>query len=664
MGLHKPFDRHFFVLGGSVRTSGGSLDLAEGQFGIFNVDRINRTGAAAVADFGGLPKTTKFEMKVGRTDVPIGRSQTNKSMSTHPFTLKDVVELRVSAPKITTPKVDELIIGYNGIEPLTALKFEVGDRQKVVLRLSGEPVGLLGYEGNYVDVVAYLDAEACHNTPCAECDPCVGVNCLPIVQRAIEVLKETPLRGGVLVKDLVDITPVHECNGEVPAQTVDYTHYTLTKCDLGDGNALALVRQQYDDLKIERVARNGSQSVYETLVVTSAGAPTAYATQIAGIMKGCEDCPAGYTEQIGGELYVVSLEDEGVDLSATVEALVNAVAGSAIKQGQDFGVGMYTVLLSAKLSDANLATFLTANPTAVVEYISTVAAFCEGASGAPIAWVAGEVCEATSQEYTLDLPDGDCGASRLAELQAAYPALRVTQVPVIAGGCQHRYSTTVPTNLVCDECSPIFRDAFVSQAPAPYENHVWKAVAGAEPTDCLCGIRVKGKLVEFLPDNCLFDQIGFMKSSTRIQASGGFVTEVRMGDDLVDEPFNVEYLSYAQDLTHFGADMKQWEDRSYTFFTGTKRPDSDVVKALKGAESTIDPYAQYIDYAVVIKKAPFYSQSFSGQEVETTTFHVVAEVGLHQGVEDLLNKLAGAAGVAGVQAFGAIDAPVVPPIGG
>lgn len=657
MGLHKPFDRHFFVLGGSVRTTGGSLDLAEGQFGIFNVDRINRSGAVAVADFAGLPKTVKFEMKVGRTDIPIGRSQTNKSMSTHPFTLKDVVDLRVSAPKITTPKVDELIIGYNGIDPLTALKFEVGDRQKVVLRLSGEPVGLLGFESAYVDVVAYLDAEECAHTPCDECDPCSGVECLPIVQRAIETLKETPLRGGVLVKDLVDITPVHECNNEVSGDLVDFTHYTLSICDLGDGNSLALVRQQYSDLKIERVNRIGATSVYETLVPTLNGAPADYVTTVAGIMKGCDDCPAGYTANLGGLLYAVTLEDEGVDESAAVELLTNAIADSAIKQGQDNGVGIYTVLLSSKLIDADLATFLTANPTATVEYISTVAAFCEGGEGSTVAWVAGEECSATTQAYTIDLPDGECGESRLAELQAAYPGLIITQDEIVSGGCQHRYSTTVPTNIVCDECSPIFRDAFVSQAPAPYENHIWKVVEATPPTDCLCGIRVKGKLVEFLPDNCLFDEVGFMKSSTRVQASGGFVTEVRMGDDLVDKPFNVEYLSYAQDLTHFGADMKQWEDRSFTFFTGNKRADKELVKALKGEESVINPYAQYVDYAITIKKAPFYSQSFSGQEVETTTFHVVAEVGLHQGVEAILNKLAGAAGIAGVQAFGTVTEP-------
>ena len=75
-------------------------------------------------------------------------------------------------------------------------------------------------------------------------------------------------------------------------------------------------------------------------------------------------------------------------------------------------------------------------------------------------------------------------------------------------------------------------------------------------------------------------------------------------------------------------------------------------RILTGTESNIiDLDAQLVDYSILIKREIF-SQGFSSKLVEYIDFHVHAEVGRHQGVEDLVNALAAGAGISGVQAFG------------
>ena len=134
MGLHKSYDRDFFLIQGNTMTSGGSLGLAKGQFGVFDVKKTTKDGAKAVSSFKGLPADQLFELRLGKSDLPITRSQTNKSFSSFPFTLADVKDLTVSSPENTEQKVEELIVGYNGINDSTAISFDKGDKKKLMAR--------------------------------------------------------------------------------------------------------------------------------------------------------------------------------------------------------------------------------------------------------------------------------------------------------------------------------------------------------------------------------------------------------------------------------------------------------------------------------------------------------------------------------------------------
>jgi hypothetical protein len=275
-----------------------------------------------------------------------------------------------------------------------------------------------------------MEAEPCNvSDTCTDCDACETVECAPIILSAIDFLKSYELRGGVRVDEMVDINPIKSCDTapDYSASEVDKDFQSLTILDLGDDNSLALVQAQYPSYKVIRIERNGMYSVYQVLTADGV-ALTDYSTSLASLLKGCEDCPSGYTATVGGVLYAVSIEDEGASLVTTVDDLPGFVTGTCVKQGQDGGIGMYTLVLDNKLTQAEIDTFHAASApkrTAKIEYVATTEEFCTNATTVATAWVVGDSCTVAEDRYTIIVPDTQCGASRLAELQAAYPDLTI-----------------------------------------------------------------------------------------------------------------------------------------------------------------------------------------------------------------------------------------------
>lgn len=749
-------DRYFVVLGGATMTAGGSLNLAQGQIGVFanSAKYTTKDGQKAVSTFAGRDREEDYVIKLGRGALSTSRSHSNKPFSSVPFSLDDVQRIGVSAPKTTEQKVDDVILGYNGIDADTAITLVRADRKKITVELSGELIGMYGYPDNRVITTVYLDPRKFYGTEiCEEGDNCEAVNARPYVLEAIETLRRFQLTGGVEMQDVVDITPVEESVGGVTPDTEDRFYQTLTIQDTGDAAALALVQAQYPNNRVVRISQSGITSVYQILTETNALAP-AFVQSAATLIKGCEDCPATYDAVAGGFIYSVTIEDDGADLTTTVDDLVGFVTGTALKIGQDNGVGTYTLVLSAELSDANLATFVAASPvkgTAQVSLIGEVSAICDSDATTSTPWVLGDSCEVSTQLYTIVLADDECGNNRLAELQAHYPdndvsiaieasanssqnitltgtsgtanitvdgdaylatfatsltvtatnfvtahaatlladhavtvtanagvltfthattgfltpsianatgnlagtvgAVAVVDVEV-AGGCQTKYQANVITNMVCDECSDIFRDFFTSEAPEPYESIEWKLVEPAEPTSSLMGIRFRGKKLEVRSNEYLRDKIGFTDSSVQIRVTGGQLDEVRSGiGELKDEPMAVTYLERWMPRTHLGGDFQWLETRDRMYFTGEEPHRDPLTRVLfTNEESMIQQSLQYIDYTIEVRRSS-YAQIPTKEHKETFVYHLLVEVGRHQSVEGLLNSIAGASGKKGVRAF-------------
>lgn len=759
MGQHKSFDRQFVLLGGAVMTNGGALDLSRGEIGFFDTEApVTKDGVPAISSFKGLSDSRLIEIRYKESDdTTVSRSKSSKSYKSFPFTLENVKDIRVSAPTITEAQVDEVVVGWNGIDEETALRFRRGQSKNATVELSGEAIGLLGYPNATVQVPMFFDAGNRYVDECeGEVDFCAPIECNKIVQNAIDVFKQFKLRGGVPVTDYVDISPIRSC-ADVEIE-IPYRFYSLTICDTGDDSALALIRQQYPSVRVERVNRSGAISTYELLQLASDPVPVAFEQTLPSIIKGCEDCPAGYDATVGGFVYAISLEDDGVDQTSLIEALPNAVADSAIKaEGQAHGVGFYTVVLSEKLTSAQISTFVNANDTATVDFVSSVEALCTNDTVTTATWTAGSVLNLTERDFYIDLPDINCNglSNRLEELQSAYPELDVrladstnstrtvtltgtsgtanisvggvnylatfatnltttasnfvsahaaaiasatgavvtssgsvikfsdatagfpaitvtnvstdlggtvgTLTPVlVTGGCQTRYVATVQTNMrdnvVCD---PIFLDSYSAETPLPYDNRQWKPVpeSTSVSTDCLCGIKLTGKLLQIFPTECVIDDIAFVEDSVKIRFAGGWISEVREGIGAIeDTPFHVEYLNYASKRTHMGYSLINFEKQSRTHFSGDVNNNrSNIEKFIRGVQTNLNYEAQYIDYAILIKRDQF-AQSMGQKHESHTTYHIQVEVGRHDKIENLLNSLAAQAGIKGVKAFGSTTA--------
>ena len=452
----------------------------------------------------------------------------------------------------------------------------------------------------------------------------------------------------------MEISPIRSC-APVEVETTD-TFYSLTLCDTGDDSALSLVRQQYTGVRVERTKRVGAISTYELLQPTVATAPAAFRQTLASIIKGCEDCPAGYTATPEGFFYVITLEDAGVDKTSVIEGLPNFVTGTAAKaDGQVAGQGFYTVVLSKKLTKAQINTFVDTNDTATVDYVATVEAICTNATITTTAWVVGSTLTLSKRDFYIDLPDTDCNglSNRLAELQSAYPTLTV-ELEGTTGGCQTRYKTSVKTNRRGEVCDPIFLDSYSAEAPLSYDNRMWKAVeVPSNATDCLCGFKVKGKLLQIMPTEAVIDEIAYVEDSVKIRIAGGWISDIREGiGSIEDTPFHVEQKTYASKRTHMGYALRNFEKQSRTHFSGdVNNSRGNVEKFIRGVQSNLNYEAQYVDYSLLLRRYGF-SQGMSGTSSAFTTFHFQVEVGRHNAIEAILNSLAAQAGKNGVKAFG------------
>ena len=656
MAIHKPYDRTL-VSTGAVKTEGGSINLALGQLGVFKVNtKHNSQGMEALSNFKNLPLKEKVEIKVG--------NNTETPSSTFPFEIGKIKGLRASAPQKTEQTVDEVIIGFNGIDPKTSFTFGVGEHKEIHFRLSGEKVGLLGYPQGFVDLVMPLDAKRCSYYPkdnCnGACNECATVNPLPILLAGYQTFLNTPLKGGVSVSELIDLTVIKQCTGGGAATYANFDFYELNIVDNGSPEALGAVQSQYPNLKIVREGRKDNVTTYRFVQIASAAAPAKFKRGVASFIKGCEDCStAPWSAVQGGYLYTLTIADgaaetaiKGIDTTPDVGVVqTSVVAGGSTKEG----LYTYSFVAYKELAQSKIDTFLglaaNKDKSVVLTLVGQVSSVCKNSSKEEFEWKKVKTCKALKQEYIIDLPDTKCGSNRLDELKKFYPTVKLAN---LSGACQTRYKVEVVGDIVCpDGCAdPIFEGIYSTEAPAPYDGRSWVLKEELNlGTDCKVGLRIKGKTYAIHPSENMKNELAFTESSVAIQVSGGYPDDLpEMAFDSRQEPFHVEYISRQAPRTHVGGNLWQFENMSRTFFTGQEGHEENITKMLLVETSLMPSGSLFVDYAIEVERE-VYSQSFAQKYSSNVEYHILVQVGKHQEIEKLLNLLVSANGIEPVRAL-------------
>lgn len=690
MASHKGWDRHFPVK--SVARTGGTFNLAKGQLALVDLNAApTNAGLKIIDDLTGLSKDRQFQLRIGKHEVYNNNSQSSRDWSSETFKVANIIDLKVDAPTegIIT---DEMILGYDGFNDASAIVLENGENEEIGVTLSGEVIGALGYQDASVEVKVSLTAPNSGAFTNQE-----------LVETAVKQLQNYKLLGNVPLTNYLEVTPVNSGNDALSGLGSPKAFFHLIVEDEGNSNALAAVQAQYNDFQVVRSNRDVGESTYTVItdpaatitatnfvvgqeyeivtagttdftligaadssvgtrfVATGAGTGTGTAIEIKvgdyvvtknWKVKGCATCPTGYSAYVDGYVYSVSLEDDGADSTAAVEAIsVNVEANSAIRVSMVDGVSTYTVVFTAELTEAEIAAFTGTNPEAVITLVTAnAAAVCVPDNSVSYVWSEGESCRQATESYTIIIPDDECGNNILAKLRDAYDDQTISAGT--QADCATQYTKTVTTNIVCAQCSNNYYDLFVSEAPDNYGVYTWKAPVKTYDEAAKMGIRFKAKPILLLGSEVYRDDMPAFATSARLQIAGGVYKNVNESFFVgTAGRFSLRIVSIASEPENWGVNLRQFEDITKRYQEGlTRHEGNNYAKWVLGEETLLDANQPYIDYilTVAIKKM---AGSFSGSIEEVFNYHFFVAPGAHVDVEAVLNALAGKAGIPTVQAY-------------
>ena len=643
--LHAPHTKFHVV--STVLESGYDGNLAKGQLAVVKNKALKGKGKEVTADFDGMTQKDLIAFEIGEVTTPNKqRTVEVPYISTGFFPIGNIVDIKAYAPSNVTLKLDHIEIGYDGINESTALFIPEGKAAVMDIVVEGLVASMFfGQESFIIQKRVYR---------------AVGESMQAVTRRLVKELNEEVIPTATGWASTTDVLSQFLEIGVIDSTTtttvgVNSVFSSLTLVNNGDSNALADVQAQYPNYTVVQTARDGDNTTYTIVRPQADPALASYVKTVVDVDgKGCADCLATYSLVDGGYVYHVSIEDDGVDLTTTLAGLVTGET-QLDKLGNKDGRGTYAIVMPAIMAQVAIDAIITARPEAEVKYLGEIKDVCSKTTTTTTAWVAGETCVATTKGFSIIVKDNDCGATRLPELQAAYPDLVITEDGVV-GGCKRKYNTTVPTNIVCPECSPIFLQPFYGEAPDNFEGISWEAGKETFDADALMGITIKGKPFFMYPEIYEEDFVPFIETSLKVKSASFGWRE----DDIlnytgsqydVDLEFaKVVFVERAQDVnnlsqSHFGA-----EDEGKMFGTNKWKHKANLFARTNLSEERILKYHKRLLKFVVEFRDQGLSQGSASRSDITHGFGIMVEEGKHEAIQTILSKLAAKVG---------LEAPIV-----
>lgn len=722
----------------SVLTTGYAGNLAKGQVAFVKDKAKKGLGAEVVSDFTGMNKKERIAIRVGEMTSPSNlRINEVPFKGTGFFPLDSILDIKSHIPSQVELKVDHLEAGYNGITDSTALFIPEGKSAVLDIVVCGEVASTFFGISEYIISKEVYRAE--------------GETMQEVIRRAVKELKEekvpTATGWASITDELAQFLEIGVIDSSTDALAgTSWNFATVDIKDAGESNDLAAVQAQYPAYKVKRTGREDGTSTYSILKPASVTLAAVSITDVNVKNKGCETALAGYTALTGGVVYSITLEDDGTDQEGLVDNLPGYVSSTVNKVGNDNGVGTYLVVLDNALTDAEKTTFFASSviaATASFTELGTVDTAWKKSSTVTYSWVNGETCKATTKQYSIILPDTECGQSRLSELQAVYtdlvieegiPSGNATQTVTVstdsalavvvngvtyntadagtttqtaaafvaahaasilaatgtvvtnpstnvilftdaaegfptitaatqtvsaidyvtvasAGGCKRAYSTYVPTNLVCEECSDIFLQPFYATAPDTFQGVAWEEKIPAFDANAKMGIFVKGKPFYIQPESYEEDFVPYIETSLKVKSMSfgaqGSLTLNYTGSiyDPNTEFADVRKLQYASDVNNdaqalFGAERmgnQHFANKTIHKANLFARANMSQERLLKYSKKYVQFAVKYIDNGL--------SQGGGSRSDITHEFRMIVEYGKHIDLQNTLNSLAGKLGL-------------------
>lgn len=573
--LNQSFRQVFVTNTPVLLASGTTVDLAVGQIGIFD----GRTNAATTLPTYATNKA--IYLTQGMPEVPAflmaGIPQTNQ----HSKLIKGKLLKKIRRKSASRGQNQVVAIGFDGIDTTKNLTAKCGEVRTVYIKATGNPIDKLYSKQGFIRQYR-LDTGCCD-----ECggDSCADVNPSVLADALVEKINNDPkwnAGGGQLFRARKILSTALSTVGATL-----YNVYQLSIADNGDDASLATVQVQYPGFIVKRVERNGIISTYE--LIKTGAAPAAFTNAGLFTIADCGTCPAGYTLNASGFIYVLVRPDAG-DAAATTA--VNTAYGLAAA-----GEGATRILRDAP---NGLSTYIiisnTANQAAIgandeITALGAADGRCVLTTPTTTAWVDVGDLYSFPKVYHITLQDTVCGTSRLAELQAAYPDLVVTQLPDGPVDCIHGYETTIFSDPVAVDCT--VDELNFPPLPA-FEFIDWEAVTVTPPTTTQAGVVIETAFVNRITGDCTFDYYPYEADTIHIQVS-------EYNADYNASPCEPRWpvtelqgLKYPQGV---GAYVREQEKKSLSYFLMERSMDPAVREA-EGYKLQTDPNLFYDEFTI------------------------------------------------------------------
>lgn len=673
--IHQPDNRYAAV--DTLKTSGDAASLAVGQVALTFENRLGARGQQVVdvtADDLVYPKSERFVIQFGLPSGTKVRGNAPSSIGkTFPFSKDFIGPIGVFSPKTQLLQVDKIIIGYNGIDEFTAPYLYPGETRRVTLEIYGDPVSVLGFQDGAAVFEYTVSAPPCRHGNCEQCDPCDPVQMHDIFVKLMKDIKETRLPNGDILGNYIDVELIERCDSPIDVTTTPTIVYEVTLPNICGKKMIDYVQASVD-YPVEQV--NASvDSTYSTfrfkVPVGQTYTPSDVVVRQGSVLPYCDGtCPDGFdaTSAESGFVYQITYKPS---INSAADAIANfpgdATSSAQIYETLTRDEGLVQVVTPEKV-DPELIDAYIADDVYNAEFQGQVSGICISSTETTYQWAQVDGCEVAQVLYYLTQEVQPCGteteaeavAKILADLQRTYPYNEIEQVGDVVN-CLAKFSIAVYTNEVCSPCDYTVSDVYEACKPLAYRGAPWYCAPSATDTgNCRVGIKLSGKWMQFVPSNCLRDKVPLFYDSIRLRAAsvGGYDLTIGFLPRTI-EPWSVQVVSTASEVTSAGFKLQKLVDKDLVYFLNARKGRNYMEKVFKGQDYWLEPLAQYVDYWVTLY---WQHRRADGYHVKQgVTYHFLVKFGEHEDIEQLMNALAEISGQESVSASAALSGEEVAP---